>query len=528
MGPSAVLTAAHCSVIPSTNTRRPLSELYIVYGVTEVKDMRLTGDENLVKVAKVHVAPQFGANAAFPSDGDLAVWELSRCVDIVPGESEYIRIANPDTEKVAECTKVRFSGFGGHSNLHWSLSYENGKLRTLSDFVHSDAACRAVFTRSMLDTHGYTAKDLEGLPVELAEKFRKGFDPGSMKCSGGDSSHSLGFGDGGVGAVVDDPSTGEPLLVGVSSYTTDMWYGRTPEYWTRVARFYTWIRSALDSISSSCGSWKPLDVLPLSRLGELPPYDGDNGRCPMGKWQCPRSIGCIDRAQVCDGTPDCTDKADEAPPHCNTVASIMAAADDHPETDEDGATAIDRQKVLAMFKHQLDKMAASEKLGSYRAGRSAATRGSMVVLPTVRRSRPQVKHKAQAMKGGVDAAISCDDVDLQVMTLRDAFIAKADSNDVDALETIVAACRFYDHCALAADPPELHRGDLEDMCLNVPGMLAWQATLPDWRLNFSEQVAQQCWLPEGQATQVDTQWYNSTPLSVLAVIGLAAILIFGA
>ena len=536
VGPSAVLTAAHCGFHSETHEPRPLDEMYVAYGMPEIKQLSLADASNLVRVAKVHTAPQYGANAAYHFDGDLALLELPGCIEVVEGKSEWIQIANPETEETKECTKVTLAGYGGQTNLHWTLDVNDGKQKVISDTVHSDLVCKEAFTQSLFAMNGIGPEDVQKLPPADLAKYRNGFDPSSMRCSGGDSAHALGPNDGGVGAVISHPVSGKPLLVGVGSYSTETWYGRAPDYWTRVARYYTWIRSALEAIATKCGDWKPEDSLPTSQR-ELAPYDGETGRCSGDKWQCPKSLECIERKQLCDGTPNCADNLDEEYPQCGPVASadvfkdievVISEYNEHSGGPalEQGEVEVDMHKTLAVFKGELKGIAMQERRPKLRHSRSVQRLPGMVVLPSVRRA-PVVKHKAQAIKPDSKPTTSCEVVGSRLVLLRESFAGKRDINDIAALSRIKDACTGFTQCAWASDDPAAEALDMEDMCRHMSSLVTWQASQTAWRQNFSELTARECALTAGPV-EAEKEWYENTPIEILAVIGLAALLILGA
>ena len=516
IGPSSVLTAAHCF---SDASERKGWDLYVSYTNAHQVPMTIQGPRYITKVSKISSHPDFGINPAFPLDNDVAVLTLSECLKKVPGSLEWINISSPDNPSDETCSKVKIAGFGLTSNRPWNLETGDGMLREIVDTVHSDSVCREAYIQSALAAEGVKSP---------TARISKTFDPDMLKCSGGDSEGAVGPSEGGAGVVTKDGKSGELVLVGVCTKIPDEFFGRSPEIWTRVARYYSWIRDQL----VSCGNWEVGKVMPAASA-ELERKNTDSGRCPRGKWQCPTSLECIERKQVCDSKPHCADGFDEKIPYCakNDIFGDLHLEHLKPADIDSSASQVfvDEQieKAVRVFDKELKELALKENAHAPIVRRSRRAL-KFVILPSMSDKHPLVGHKLQEAKAMAVLNVAkageiykpCEDVSKKLGELREAFLKNLDETEITAIE---ATCREFESCRFKDEhlPEELL--DHRDMCFHIRRVKVWEAARHDWIPEFRKKTSHECVVAKpATGHPVETDLYTS--LFEIMLVGILALL----
>lgn len=485
IGPSSVLTAAHCF---SDNSKMNGWDLYVSYTNAHQVPMTIQGPRYISKVSKVSSHPDFGNNPAFPFDNDVAVLTLSECLKKIPGSVEWINISSPDNPSDETCSKVKIAGFGLTSNRPWNLETGDGMLREIVDTVHSDAVCRNAYIKSAMAAEGV---------LSPTPRISKTFDHDMFGCSGGDSEGAVGPSEGGAGVVATDGKSGEPVLVGVCTKIPDEFFGKSPEIWTRVAPHYSWIRDQV----VSCGHWEVGKVMPAASA-ELERKNTDSGRCPTGKWQCPHSLECIERKQVCDSKPQCADGYDEKISYCakNDIFGDLHLEHLNPaDVDPSESQAlVDEQieKAVRVFDEKLKELALKENSHA-RLVRRSRRAPKFVILPSMSDKHPLVGHKLQEAKAVAALNIAkdgevykpCHDVSKKLGELQEAFLKNLDETEITAIE---ATCREFESCRFKDDhvPEELF--DHREMCFHIRRVKVWEAARHDWIPEFRKKTSHEC------------------------------------
>jgi hypothetical protein len=117
IAPNAVLTAAHCvrnsfSAWNDKNTDVPVSEMFVLVGSKSYQSVDWSSGATFVGVKGV-VFGQYGTNIYYPFDGDIALLELTDCVeDAIPAKIAT-KETEPNTDECPVVTTVEFGHVSG-------------------------------------------------------------------------------------------------------------------------------------------------------------------------------------------------------------------------------------------------------------------------------------------------------------------------------------------------------------------------------------------------------------------------------
>ena len=310
VAPNVVLTAAHCvrplfAPFGNTDLGFPLSHMRVLLGSSDADQRDWAASGRLIPVKRV-VFHGYGSNILYPYDGDVALLELDRCVDEVPGFIEYVHIATPDTDpQGGMCRNVTVVGFGHASNAPGVLEDEDGRKRAIVEKLHSSTTCRDAFV-ALCQGAQYPDYDLASLATANT------IIPETVTCLGGSTTQSTCFGDSGGPTVAPGPGS-NPQVIGVTSFGFGGDFCSIgPDFVTKVATQASWIRSQMDNSFATCPNWDIQSSFASWPFVDAPRSELFNStRCPRSdQWQC-LSGACIDRSKVCDSHADCPDSSDE-------------------------------------------------------------------------------------------------------------------------------------------------------------------------------------------------------------------------
>ena len=352
VAPDVVLTAGHCVSDDSTpaGVQKPLTDLgriRVLLGASNSLDRPL--GSRLVRV-RDYANAGYNTNFHFPMDNDVGLLFLDTCLS--PRSWPTVQIATPEKSLDEGCSKGTLIGWGKHKAVPDFLYKSNGQLHAYQDRIQPYHVCR----------DWYVNTNSKNIPRDLrqAVPMKELYDtlsPDRHLCHGGDSESSTCFGDSGGPLLVTDPETGNPVVVGVTSFGIGKTCGGGPSIVARVSTYATWIESMMKA-KSKCASADSSVAFATYPLTERRQSATDRtGRCGSGKWQCMYSGSCIDARNVCDGFEHCDDGSDEAedvcqgeyatsnlariPPPIELVAAVMGlevvAVEDGDESDMDGA-----------------------------------------------------------------------------------------------------------------------------------------------------------------------------------------------
>ena len=335
IAPNLVLTAGHCVYDDTSAFNDPqppvaLSQMYVLLGSDDPR--RSSPADVLVKVHSF-TNKGYGMNLRYPMDGDFAILQLSRCVDLVPGRIETVRIATLDNEPVTSattCTDIVTLGFGQITNLPDQVAYSDGKLRMIPDALHSFGTCIDSYIGDSLLLQGYSPSSLDQPGNEAQKRFYETYlVPEYSSCVGGNSVHSSCNGDSG-GPIVANGTDGGYIQIGTTSFGTGSYCGFGADFITRLAPSSDYIRQYIDLNSGSCPNWSTQSAFSSWPTRPQTAAEISNAyktsRCLLStQWQCQDGT-CIDLSQVCNRASDCPDQSDEDSSYCSAVYRRSAVA----------------------------------------------------------------------------------------------------------------------------------------------------------------------------------------------------------
>ena len=545
IAPNLVLTAGHCvyddtSAFNDPQPPVPLSQMYVLLG----SDDSQRGSQGYVMV-KVHSFTNkgYGMNLRYPMDGDFAILELSKCVDLVPGKIETVRIATLDNEPLTSattCTDIVTLGFGKITNLPDQVEYYDGKLRMLPDALHSFETCRESYIGDSLLLEGYDASYLDNSGNEAVKNFYETYlVPEYNSCVGGNSVHSSCNGDSG-GPIVAKGSDGKYIQIGTTSFGTGSYCGFGADFITRLAPSSDFIRQFMDLNSGSCANWSsqmafsswPTRAQTTAELST----EFKSSRCQLStQWQCQDGT-CIDLSLVCNKVKNCPDQSDEDSSYCSAVYRRSAVT----RSANGGLT-----EKQALIQSELDSLIAQADLsqtGNARVlGETDSAAPQVILLGTLTsfaRPTPKVpeglviQNKTNASEASPNisdrialraASVDCSSI-VNVVTAK---ITYEKTNGYNRLEedpsSMIDACASYEQCVNSRQTgPD---GRLDSFCADFSKFVTERQQALTTTASFDSNYGNQCAQPPSDDSTFGGGDRN-TPAPIIYANGVSVASIF--
>ena len=545
IAPNVVLTAAHCV----RDTGMPYGDdslyvdfdsLYVLLGSTDYDVADWSSNSKIVQVkgAQYH---SYGDNLRFSSDGDVALLELSECVDEISGQIEYAKVATVDTEtERGTCQSVDVVGYGLISNAPSEINDGDGIRRHIVDKLHSFETCRDSYIAAAYGwtTAGSGTPDDEVLYTVIPE---------NLICTGGSSVGSVCYGDSGgptVHAVSSSDSSKQVL--GVTSFGVGSYCTTSADYSTRIAYYAQWIEEVMDSSFGKCDGHEVSASFSSYPVPDFSSHSAEwtASRCPTGQWQCPSGT-CLEAAQVCDGTGQCDDDADEDASYCSFVSSRSVKFEktgfgDSTTHSEPSALALEFAELIARKQTAIDAVRDAFKSadGNQFVILKEAVNGAEVrvhILGVLRTAGVKARHSVKGSstsvggpkssvtpkssatpKAACSAAVTSVNAGIEEAQAQDT---RDDHWDSSALET---DCTSLFECS--GSTPSGY-ADASNFCSSLLSFLSWNATLADYAENFGARFDASC--PDDGPAEASLSTSTTTKSEHAISVGLAvAALIF--
>jgi secreted trypsin-like serine protease len=312
IAPDVILTAGHCVVDDSTafNDGKPVTDLRRVRASLGTSDVLKRSKGSSLIPVRDYANAGYNTNYHFPMDNDVGLFFLSDCLS--PEKWSFATIPTPIRSLDDSCQNATVIGWGKHKSVPDQLYKSDGKLRSYVDRVQPYAVCR----ESYVDLHN--GKVYKGLKQSIPYKeLHNTISPDRHICHGGNTPSASCFGDSGGPITVDDPVSGRPVIIGVTSFGPTTTCGATPGYAARVSTYALWIHSMIVAKSTCVDKFDISSIFTSYPVIDRRQSPTDRtGRCGTGQWQCEYSGSCIPARNVCDGYPQCDDESDESEHVC--------------------------------------------------------------------------------------------------------------------------------------------------------------------------------------------------------------------
>ena len=546
IAPNAVVTAAHCVRDPQPaydgeSLYIDFDMFYVLAGSTDYDVVDWSSKSRLVKVKRaVHAG--IGTNIRFPLDGDVALLELEECVEPIPDQIGYVKVATVKTEPANDnCQSITVSGFGQISNAPDPVRDDDGRRRIVTDVLQTHAVCRDAYVASI---YGWTNPNQgTAQPVDYET-----VTPEQFLCTGGSSLRSVCYGDSGGGYV--GPLNDGLQVVGVVSFGIGDFCTTSPDYSSRLSFRAKWILDQLKSGFSMCPSWgdsweKSFASWPVPQAENFSDIY-KSSRCPS-LWQCLDGKKCIDHSLVCNKQSDCEDGSDEDSDYCatspayNERRAIKAAEADVFESRRSGHYLTKEFEEILQRKSEWVSLSA-EKLVKFSQMEGSGTSSGIVITGVIRAAAKAVRPTPKSTSdGSVDNGAgwptrysgtpnSCG----QAMIAYQAALLDAKTQDTrdDHWNPTMLSHACIDVGICAGDRSRQDIYDAESVCDSLKSFLNWNITALDYANNFNQRFDASCRSPSPPGFDPKQDGNVNTPKSVeltitgvlfaLSIVGLVA------
>lgn len=497
--------------------------MYVLAGSTDYDAPDWSTNSKLVRV-KDAVTAGYGENIRFPMDGDAALLELASCIEEIPGQIEYAKVATLETEPVGDnCQLSSVAGFGIISNAPDSVRDDDGRRRFVSDIVHSYPVCRDSY---IAGAYGWETAN-QGNPEQVDADT---IIPEVYICTGGASTQSVCFGDSGSGYAVDLPGSNRKQLIGVVSFGIGEFCTTSADYNTRLSFRAPWMAQAINgftqcpnwSWSQSFASW-PVPAWSANQLSS----QYTRSRCSSSsQWQC-QSGECISKALVCNGSRNCSDGSDEASTYCSLITRANVVRNDGPSiANQMRMFSDDSDSSDSELQNELNQLLTRKKMGKSDSSvhmfdfmkADDSGRVSVVIAGVLKtagkkaRSGHQKGSQAASKRSDPEVAPKSNPIDCtSAMKSYDSALEDAKKqntiNDKWDPSKLTAACKFIPSCT-GTRPNGQAYSDSKTTCEQLSDFMAWNVTLTTYAANFDKNFNSVCASGSVETTAIPTGTQN--------------------